>query len=297
MHRAFRQEMGVYHPFLKRQLKPSVLVVETTTKCNANCSYCGRMGTGEHMDFELFKAIVDAAPWAKEVHPLTRGEPLMYPDIIKAIRYIKSKGKRVVIYTNGSLLGMDEVIPFLKSDVDEVRFSIDDCEKETYELVRRGLDFDVVLQNVRRLVVLRNISRTKMKISVRATVTVVNVDRIDEIRKFWENIVDDFVAVPELPVLSHEDVYRDRYVECGKVHCPDPFTTLAIRYNGDVVYCCNDWHDNYQIGHVTKDVTSEELLELFNSKFYWALRGVMVKSEWCPAICAVCRNRKGPKNV
>ena len=284
-------------PLLRRQLKPSILVLETTTKCNANCTYCGREGPGEHMDFELYKRIVDASPWAKEVHPLTRGEPLMYPDIIKAIEYAKSKGKKVVIYTNGSLLGTSILLPFLRSGVDEVRLSIDDCKAVPYHSVRRGLNFNVVLNNVRRLVVLRNLSKVKMKISVRATITDVNRDRIDEIREFWLDIVDDFAAVNVLPVLSKDDVAEARFLKSDPIHCPDPWTTLAVRSDGGVVLCCNDWYDDYRVGWLTiENTTPDGILAMFNNHYYWLLRRGMLKND-CPAICVGCRNRSGPKNV
>ena len=60
------------------------------------------------MDFELFKAIIKEAnqygPRSFSLHLF--GEPLLYPRIIEAIRYIKGKSKRhtVLLTTNGTLL-------------------------------------------------------------------------------------------------------------------------------------------------------------------------------------------------
>ena len=60
------------------------------------------------MDFELFKQIINECseygPRSFSLHLF--GEPLLYPNIIEAIEYIKSKNRRntVLLTTNGTLL-------------------------------------------------------------------------------------------------------------------------------------------------------------------------------------------------
>ena len=87
---------------------PRHIFIETTANCNLSCEYCPREKRKEDMDFGLFKQIVDECsqygPRSFSLHLF--GEPLLYPHILEAISYIKSKNKRhtVLLTTNGTLL-------------------------------------------------------------------------------------------------------------------------------------------------------------------------------------------------
>lgn len=87
---------------------PRHIFIETTANCNLSCGYCPREKRQDHMDWDLFRSIVDECsqhgPRSFSVHLF--GEPLLYPRIIDAIRYIKHKNRRhsVLLTTNGTLL-------------------------------------------------------------------------------------------------------------------------------------------------------------------------------------------------
>lgn len=118
-----------------------VLVAELTNRCNADCVYCGRQYQFRKLcdtELDLFKRIVDESG-AKTVFPQNWGEPLLHPDFIEAVVYAKRKRKRVIIYTNASLLTRDTAEKLLDTRVDPVNFSVDSYNQETYEPIRRGL--------------------------------------------------------------------------------------------------------------------------------------------------------------
>jgi len=113
---------------------PRHIFVETTASCNLSCSYCPREKRSDHMDWGLFKSIIDEASlYGQRSFSLHLfGEPLMYPRIIEAIGYIKGKNKRhtVLLTTNGTLLnkfakeleevGVDRIIwTYRKNNFDE----------------------------------------------------------------------------------------------------------------------------------------------------------------------------------
>ena len=87
---------------------PRHIFIETTANCNLSCEYCPREKRKEDMDFSLFKRIVDECnqhgPRSFSLHLF--GEPLLYPRILEAINYIKTKDKRhtILLTTNGTLL-------------------------------------------------------------------------------------------------------------------------------------------------------------------------------------------------
>lgn len=122
---------------------PRHLFIETTSSCNLTCEYCPREKINSHMDFDLFRRIIDEAktygPRSFSLHLF--GEPLLYPRIWEAIRYIKKANKRniVLLTSNGTMFNrfIDDIT---ESEVDkliwswrpEVKFT-----EETKERLRR----------------------------------------------------------------------------------------------------------------------------------------------------------------
>src|SRR5258708_3002683 len=84
---------------------PRHIFIETTAACNLSCDYCPREKRNDHIDFKLFKTIVDECsqygPRSFSLHLF--GEPLLYPFILDAIQYIKIKNRRhtILLTTNG----------------------------------------------------------------------------------------------------------------------------------------------------------------------------------------------------
>jgi len=85
---------------------PRHVFIELTSKCNLRCSYCPRPKLSRSLPYRLFKKIVDEASLYGKVSFSLHlfGEPLLYPRIIEAIRYIKKRGHAVILTTNGTLL-------------------------------------------------------------------------------------------------------------------------------------------------------------------------------------------------
>ena len=81
------------------------------------------------MDFELFQRIIDEAArvGVKRVHLYLHGEPLLHPQIVDMISYIKSRNLVVHLTTNGMLLDKEKAEAILRSGVngaDHFRISV-----------------------------------------------------------------------------------------------------------------------------------------------------------------------------
>lgn len=265
---------------------PEFLTIETTTRCNANCRYCGRPKENHDMPLELFKAIVDAASFVKEVRPCARGEPLLYPHLIDAIKYCKSKDKRVMFHTNGSLLDRAYAKRLLSLHVDTIIFSIDDCNTERFSRERKGLQLETVIQNLKNLIELRDYTNSETKIFVRATLTDTNRNHQQEIKEFF-SFADSCYFVKQFA--STCDYPKHSWTKSRSLFCQEPFTILSVRHNGQSGLCCNDWTDNFSIGEgFTTTVKASDLLEVFQQTREIGkkmIRGLL------PVPCFTCRNR------
>jgi MoaA/NifB/PqqE/SkfB family radical SAM enzyme len=114
-----------------------VVQLELTTQCNMKCFYCPIEDmNAQHMDFATAVNIVDMYPPGTKFKLNGTGEPTLYPHLVALLKYIKSKGGKSHIITNGKRLVNEEVLEI----VDEIMFSIDEdvSMKKVKTLSRSG---------------------------------------------------------------------------------------------------------------------------------------------------------------
>jgi SynChlorMet cassette radical SAM/SPASM protein ScmF len=116
-----------------------------TGGCNLACSHCylapayqPNGGTGGHLDYELFKnAIKEGIPLGLMGVKLTGGEPLLHPDFVRIVDFLKEKNIELTIETNGTLLTRDLAKHF--KDRNALRFisvSLDGARSNTHDNFR-----------------------------------------------------------------------------------------------------------------------------------------------------------------
>ncbi len=145
---------------------PLDIIFELTLHCNLHCNICSRQhlkNKTSEMDFQTFTKLVtnlEASTRSANVKLNIGGygEPLIYPQIIDAIRHIKEKfpQNRLVLTTNGHLLvdGMTELL--LKSGLDYLRISLNACTEEEYRRLMNNGYFAIVKGNVYNFLTLKN---------------------------------------------------------------------------------------------------------------------------------------------
>ena len=104
---------------------------------------------------ETFRMIAEKAfPHLTLVVPTLSGEPFVLPYWDEMIENVEKYGCKLDLTTNGMLMRgerLRKVLPHLSNLV----ISLDGATKETFEYVRTGADFDVVMENLAELTALR----------------------------------------------------------------------------------------------------------------------------------------------
>jgi radical SAM protein with 4Fe4S-binding SPASM domain len=164
---------------------PRELQVEVTAACNLRCQMClvrYRPALDRHeasLDFERFRALVDALPGLERVTLQGLGEPLMAPDLFAMLAYGRARGIRMGFNTNATLLTGAMAERLLDAVPDWLCVSIDGATAATYESIRDGARFDRVARNVRRFVALmRARGAVKPDLSIVAVVMRRNVHEL-----------------------------------------------------------------------------------------------------------------------
>ena len=88
---------------------PKWIAWESTQRCNLNCVHCRcssdmDAAVGDFNTAEAKKLIDDICEVSKPVMVLSGGEPLLREDIFEIARYGTSKGLRMCMATNGTLV-------------------------------------------------------------------------------------------------------------------------------------------------------------------------------------------------
>ncbi len=116
------------------------LAFEITPRCNLNCIHCrtsAAMNLKDKLSFEdICNVINEISTEFKPVVVLTGGEPLLREDVFEIAKYIKSKGMRVGLATNGTLINSNIALE-IKEHIDIVSLSLDGSTKEVHDNFRQ----------------------------------------------------------------------------------------------------------------------------------------------------------------
>lgn len=154
---------------------------ELTRNCNLFCAHCrGSAGYGQYPDEltteECFRLIDQILEMGKPILILTGGEPLARSDVIEIAQYAASKGLRVVMGTNGTLI-TEEVAARLKQvPISRLGISLDFPIARLQDNFRGQVGaFAAVMAGI------ANARRAGIEVQINGTVTKLNVNYLDEL--------------------------------------------------------------------------------------------------------------------
>jgi len=264
---------------------PKVVRIETTNACNAECVICPHRKMTRpvrRLDEALYRAIIDECSSfaCKEVHLHNFGEPLLDTRLEMFIGYAKSKGiPRVKIFSNGSLLSEERAKGLIEAGLDEIKISFDGASKEEFEAIRLPLKFDEIVENIFRLVDLRNRQKSMLKVRVACCST----SNQSETMALLGSRVDSF-SFGKIHNWGTEG-YETRAVGVRKP-CSRVWRTLTILASGDVSLCCLDYDGQVNLGRVD---ASNRIAAIWRSSAYKRIRQLhkRARQDEVP-LCAHC---------
>ena len=130
---------------------PRNIEIEISTYCNKKCITCEHTYWNEpsrHLTFAQLKNLVDQFP-LRWVNLTGEGDAFLNPDYLDMIRYLKYKGVSVYLVDSFDLITPDIARRLVAMDVDGIYLSMDGASKQTYESIKRGCNYEKVLNNLR----------------------------------------------------------------------------------------------------------------------------------------------------
>jgi hypothetical protein len=271
----------LFYPYYRYHLPfPSVIMIENTNCCNAQCVMCPREKLTRKpgfMDFGLFKKIIKEVSSARR-KPVTHlhgfGEPLLDALLSERIKFAKTCGiKHTYIVTNASLLFPETSRKIINAGLDKMKISFYGTDEESYDATMRRLNFKVAFQNIKDFLKIRKeMKRKNPQLILQYLPHETNNAKTEEFRVLWCSLIDknvgDCLNLSSLHNYGGGRTYN-RVGEKIVSICFYPWTAMSVLCDGRVVTCCMDYNGVQAMG----DLNFQSVKEIWNGPVLSAIRG------------------------
>ena len=278
----------LFYPYYRYHLPlPSVILIENTNCCNAQCVMCPREALTRRsgfMEFGLFEKIireVSSGSRMPVVHLHGFGEPLLDESLPEKIMLAKACGiKRTYLVTNASLLFPETSKKIIDAGLDTMKISFYGTDEDSYHATMKRLDFKVAIHNIREFVRIRRESKKKTpKLILQYLPQEANEAKTQEFEALWRSVLDksagDCLNRSTLHNYGGGRAYNQVGSKIASV-CFYPWTALSVLWDGKAVTCCMDYNGLQGVG----DLNFESVNEIWNGPVLSAIRRSVGKLDY-----------------
>jgi MoaA/NifB/PqqE/SkfB family radical SAM enzyme len=278
---------------------PILVKIDISPACNLRCTYCVHASpsadmTGalaeqtfsnrQRMSVSEFTSIIrQIAGRSAAVALYYVGDPLMHPELATFCSIISNAGLNSHVSTNFSFnLSDRRLTAIVQSGLSHLTVCVDSMRQERYELTRVGGKIKLVLDNLERILRIRNASGlTRPHVEVQFIKYQHNIDEVDDAAEWCRRRgVDQFTEywgnLHNYADLNPSDCHKGDPREAQLLpHCAWPWFAMQIKYDGNIIPCC--YHrvgeqyrpngDPRHVGHISRGI-----FEVWNSPEYRRLR-------------------------
>ena len=308
---------------------PLNLNIEVTTRCNLACTFCTHRSLRPDqigdISFEQCKKLIDEGKHydLPTININGLGEPLLWKDMVRLIRYAKEQGVvDVMFHTNGTIMTEKLAKDLITAGLDRIICSVDSPDKETYESMRilhasyekckgkkdcipKGASWEKTVGNVRCFIDIRNqLGNNAPIVRVTMVVTDKTVHQVNDLLKLWKPTVDHITVQDltwrsklldggswknkETTALSTDfNEIRDEAIRKKIAFvCPYLYQSIYQFFGGDLIPCGNP---NARTHMVMGSWENQTIHEVWTSEEYRELRKLHQAGLWHEhPICRDC---------
>jgi MoaA/NifB/PqqE/SkfB family radical SAM enzyme len=279
---------------------PLALKIDISPACNLKCVSCIHAEPGndellcrqqfsnKRMNVRQFRAIVDEVQGhVSAVSLYYLGDPFAHPDVDEMCAAASKAGLNVHLSTNFSFRLSDARIQeIIKSGASHLTVCVDGFSQETYQRTRIGGHLPWVLSNLERLCSARRVlHRNTPKVEVQFLKYRHNTHELAAARSWLKRIGVDSIVDRWGMVNNCVDLDPSRYRVLAPRPskplplCPWPYNSMLIRYDGEVLPCCNHRLGTQYIEPMTGwglgNVFASGVREVWHSASYRRLRRIV----------------------
>ena len=218
----------VYEYLKGKNTYPITLEIDPSNACNHSCPFCisghihlkkfkgTKFFNRTMMDKEVLMSLAKdlCNTDIKSISWTGGGEPTLNPSLKDAINYIKNNSKiDIGMFTNGSNLERFDLFKVIVDSCKWIRISLDAGKKNTYDNLRKtnkSNNFDVVIQNIKKLIDIKKKRKSKIHIGVGYVVTQENYSEILDFANLFKEIDVDYCQFKPEIIQIERDGNKDK---------------------------------------------------------------------------------------
>lgn len=264
--------------------------IEITNDCKLACTMCTHAGMTRpigYMEPGIFESVVCSAAAAgiSDVNLTTVGEPLLHPECGSYVEYCKQRGLRVVLYTSLQCSDTAQIDRIISAGIDVLKVSIEGIDKESYERIRKGANFGLLMRNLKRIAETRRSRQKHPRICIHTTVPPEGYTE-HSFSRLWQQFSDEIEFSP-LGNQGGRLEFSERVVLDGarRKPCRHVLDSISVTYNGDLSFCCVDFEADMLLGNIV----SETIAEAWHSREFCRVRSMHKNRDFRDlSHCSVC---------
>lgn len=265
---------------------PYILKLDLTNACNLSCPGCptgagllGRKKTSLSVQ-EIDRIVEEIGDYTYIAHLYNWGESLLNRDIAAIVKRLSDANIYTSISTHLSFRNFDRIEAVCRAGLDHIIVSADGTNQEEYERYRRGGRFDFVLENMRKLVALRDEPGGVSPIIEWQMLSLAHLE--EELQNAYEIAseigVDWFRTRPPIapPKYQPKDPLLRGHHHGLHKRCSMPWRYIAIQADGGVSACCNTFHKEDDFG----DLSTHSIAEIRSNRKFKDARRFFSSKKW-----------------
>jgi len=294
------------------------VIIETTNLCNLHCPLCPTQSSNRErgiMSFPDFLKIAESLPSSiQNVSLYLSGEPLINKNIFRMVTFLVNRDIYCSISTNGTLLGK-KIDKILDSGLSELIIGVDGATEDTYKKYRKGGDFPVLIENIRRLVQEKRKRCLKTPfIEIQFIIMKHTEKEMDLAVKLAKDLKVDAISFISVSLGTHQTDEGERkklvseylpndlsfsryYIDNTGMpinkwqynYCP-LWRLPVILWNGDITVCCFDHNGLEVYGNILR----RNFIDVWKSKEHFQVVNKMLFRKM--SICKTCGLCSGDEN-
>jgi len=289
--------------------KPWSISIEPTTHCNLKCIECpsGQNNLNRNkgnMEIDIFTKIIEQIK--HNVFYLSlyfQGEPYLNRNFLQMVSLARKNKIYVSTSTNGHFLTKKNAEETILSGLNRIIISLDGSNQQTYELYRKGGNFNIVIEGIINLVdAKRKLKRNNPFIILQFIVFSTNENQIEEIKKIGKELGVDQVQIKTAQINDNENTNsllpkKKQYSRYKKTNnnkliikrkilnkCYKVWHSLVITWDGNIIPCCYDKRANYTMGNIHSD----KITDIWMSSKLKLFKKAILKNRNNIPICCNC---------
>ncbi len=190
------------------------------------------------------------------------GESLLHKDLLAMISFAK-KHSRLVLQFNTNARALTPAIArgLISSRLDKITISMDGINKKTYEAIRVGSNFELVMKNLKTLLDLKKKARSPYpEVTLQILRLQANAHERKRFIQYWSKKADVVTVTNIGATTADPDILKlslRQNKEHTRIPCPQLWQRLSVFWDGTITACCGDYQGFLRLGHIGKNTLSK----------------------------------------